>query len=322
MGKFADFRENFMHNFYDVKNNLESRTGLLTGIGVAAGLLGTVLACKATVKIVEKAEEHKKLVDDTKANCTELALDEKATHKEVMKAYRHIGVDYVRQYWPAVGLLAVGYGLIIRAHCLEVAKNEALMTAYIGLEQLFNKYRQKVAEQVGVEREQDIFKQAQIEKAKENVIGEYAGEYRNGSYLLYNENCSEYTKGCPQANDFMCQTIENEIIMKYEMGKTVYINDIMRAAGHPEIRNGHHWIWRKGLTAAPNFMLHDPDHNPEFAKGYGFNPNEEPIMRIYLDGCVHVSALYSKEFREYLREPLADGGVMGGEIGRDAVIIG
>ena len=322
MGKFADFRKDFMHNFYDLKNNVESKTGLLTGIGVIAGLAGTVLACRATLKIANKAEEHKKLIDDTKANCAELALDEKTTHKEVMKAYRHIGVDYVRKFWPAVGLLGIGYGLIIRAHCIEVAKNEALMTAYIGLEQLFNKYRARVAEQVGEEREAQIFKQAKIDQAEENKIGQYCGEFRNGSYLLFNESCSDYQKGCPQANDFVITTIEQELNMKFNTFTPVYLNDVMRACGHEEVNGGWNWVKAKGLTDNINFRIHDMDFNPEFAKGYGFVKGQEPIAKLYLDGFVHVSQLYSAEYRQYLKKDKADGGIMGGEIGKDLVIIG
>ena len=322
MGKFADFRKDFMHNFYDLKNNVESKTGLLTGIGVIAGLAGTVLACRATLKIANKAEEHKKLIDDTKANCAELALDEKTTHKEVMKAYRHITVDYVRKFWPAVGLLTVGYGLIIRAHCIEVAKNEALMTAYIGLEQFLNKYRARVAEQVGEEREAQIFKQAKIDQAEENKIGQYCGEFRNGSYLLFNESCSDYQEGCPQANDFVITTIEQELNMKFNTFTPVYLNDVMRACGHEEVNGGWNWVKAKGLTDNINFRIHDMDFNPEFAKGYGFVKGQEPIAKLYLDGFVHVSQLYSAEYRQYLKKDKADGGIMGGEIGKDLVIIG
>ena len=70
MGKMAEFCQDFWHNFHELKNNVESHTGILTGIGVVAGLAGTVLACRATLKISNKAEEHKQLVDDTKANCS------------------------------------------------------------------------------------------------------------------------------------------------------------------------------------------------------------------------------------------------------------
>ena len=322
MGKMNDFCQDFWHNYHDLKNNVESHTGLVMGVGIVTSLIGTVFACRATLKVANKAEEHKKLVDDTKANCAEMALDEKATHKEVMKAYRHIGVDYVRKFWPAVGLLTVGYGLIVKAHCVEVAKNEALMTAYIGLEQLFNKYRARVAEQVGEEREQDIYKQAKIDQANENRIGQYAGEFRNGSYLLFNESCSDYQEGCPQANDFVIRTIEQELNTKFNTFKPVYLNDVMRACGHEEVNGGWQWVKAKGLTDGIDFKLHDPDHNPEFAKGYGFVQGQEPIAKLYLDGFVHVSQLYSAEYRQYLKKDKADGGLMGGELGRDQVIIG
>lgn len=322
MGKLNDFCKDFWHNYHDFKNNVEGHTGVLTGVGIIAGLAGTIFACRATLKIANEAEEHKKLVDDTKANCAELALDDKTTHKEVMKAYRHIGVDYVRKFWPAVGLLVAGYGLIIKAHNIEVAKNEALMSAYIGLEQLFNKYRARVAEQVGDEREQQIYKQAKIDQAEENIIGQYSGPYRDGSYLLYNESCKEYQEGCPQANDFMITTIQQELNMKFATFAPVYLNDVMRACGHEEVNGGWQWVKAKGLTDGFDFKIHDADYNPEFAKGYGFVKGQEPIAKLYLNGFVHVSQLYSAEYRNYLRKEKADGGIMGGQIGKDEVIIG
>ena len=322
MGKFDNFCKDFLHNFHDFKNNIESHTGILTGVGVVTGLIGTVFACRATLKIANKAEEHKKLVDDTKLNCTELVLDDKQTRKEVMKAYRHIGVDYVRAFWPAVGLLGVGYALIFRAHSIEVAKNEALTAAYIGLEQLFNKYRTRVAEQVGEEKEQEIYKQAQIDRAEENKIGEYAGPYRNGSYLLFNESCIDYQKGCAASNDFLITTIQRELNNKFNTCVPVYLNDVMRACGHEEVNGGWQWVKAKGLTDGIDFKIHDLEFNPEFAKGYSKMNGEEPIAKLYLDGFVHVSKLYSAEYRQFLKKNKADGGVMGGKIGQDPVIIG
>lgn len=322
MGMLSELCQDFWHNFHNMKNGIESHTGILTGVGIVTSLVGTVFACRATLKMANKAEEHKQLVDDTKEACAEAGLDEKSTHKEVMKTYRHISKDYVKKYLPAIGLMALGYAIIIKSHSIEVAKNEALTAAYISLEQLFNKYRGRVAEKVGVEEERQLYKQAQIDQANENIIGQYAGEFRDGSYLLYNESCSEYQAGCPQANDFMISTIEKELQNKFDMFCPVYLNDVMRAAGHEEVNGGWNWVKAKGLTDNIDFKLHDPDFNPEFAQGYGFSRTNEPIAKLYLNGFVHVSKLYSSDYRQYLRKNKADGGIMGGEIGRNEVIIG
>jgi len=322
MGKLNNLCKDFWHNFHDLKNNVESHTGVLTGVGIATAFIGTVVACRATLKVANKAEEHKKLVDDTKANCAEMELDEKQTHKEVMKTYRHIGADYGKSFLPAAVLLTLGYSIIVKAHNIEVAKNEALMSAYIGLEQLFNKYRKRVVEQVGEEREAQIYKQAKIDQAEENTIGQYAGPYRDGSYLLFNESCRDYHEGCPQANDFLISTVQQELNMKFATFTPVYLNDVMRAIGHEEINGGWQWVKAKGLTDGIDFKIHDMDFNPEFAKGYGFIKGQEPIAKLYLNGFVHVSQLYSAEYRQYLKKEKADGGVMGGQIGKDEVIIG
>lgn len=317
MGKWNELCNSFWHNYNDLKNTVGQHTGIITGIGIVTALAGTIFACRATLKISEKAPEHKRLVEDTRANCIEAGMDEKHTKKEVMKAYRHVGADYVRKFWPAVGLLAAGYGLIVKAHCMEVAKNEALMSAYIGLQALFTKYRDKVAQEVGVEREQEIYLEAQVETAKD--VDDYKGPFVEGSYLLFNDSLQDYEAGCPQANSFLIDTGQRELNNKFREGKRVYVNDVMRCFGHEEIAGGYQWCWYKGLTDEIDFKIHDPAYNPEFARGYGFDPQQEPIAKLYLIGCVHVSETYKAEYR---RTDAADGGVIGGRIGRDPVIIG
>ena len=320
MGKLNELCKDFWHNFNELKNNVESHTGILTGVGIGLAVTGTILACRATLKVSQKSEEHIKLIEDTKANCAEAQMTEKETRKAVMKSYRHIGVDYVRQYWPAVGLTIIGFGFIIKAHCIEVAKNEALMGAYVALQGLFAKYRARVAERIGEEQEQDVYKLAQIDQANEHLIGkDYDGPFVNGSYLLFNESCTDYEEGCPQANAFVIDTAERTLNQRYLEGRRVYINDVMRAFGHDDVNNGWKWCWYKGLTDKIDFKLHDPDHNPEFAKGYGFATNGDTIAKLFLNGCVHVSETYKSENR---RNELADGGVCGGELGKDLVIIG
>lgn len=320
MGKFNSFCNDFWHSFNDVKNAVESHTGIILGVGLAVSAVGTVLACKATLKVSQKSEEHIKLVADTKANCAEAQMDKKETRKEVMKAYGHIGVDYVRTYWPAVGVTILGWGLVIRAHVLDVAAKEMWMGAYIAVSGLFTKYRMKVAEKIGEEQEKELYDLTKIEHANEHVIGEnYKGPFVNGSYLLYNSNCTDYQEGCPQANAWNIDMVENDLNNRLREGRRVYVNDMLRAFGHKTIKGGFDWCWYKPLTGLINFRLRDPLINPEFAKGYGFDESSDTIAKLMIEGCVHVSETFKAEYRN---NELADGGVMGGSIGMDPVIVG
>ena len=318
MGKLKELIHDFSENWEDMKNSIEAHTGVLTAVGIGVSLLGTVFACKATLKVNKEAEDHTKLVEDTKANCAEQNLDEKQTKKAVVKAYKRVAKDYVKAYLPSAIMLTVGYGLVVKAHNIEVAKNEALMTAYIGLEALFNKYRQSVAERYGEETEQDIYKEAQMKFAEEHQIDDSKTPFVNGSYILFNENCNAYTKGNPQANEMLIRHGLNELVFKFNMGKRVYVNEVCRAYGHPEIKGGWKWCWYKPCTEAPNFLV-DRDHQPEFIRGICYDGKTEPIAKLYINGCVHVDRTYDADVRD---SELADGGVMGGVLGRDEVIIG
>ena len=318
MGKLGDLIHDFSENWNDMKNCIESHTGILTGIGIVVSLVGTVVACRATLKVNEKSEEHCKLLEDTKANCTESQMTEKETKKEVSKAYRHIVIYYVKKFFPAVGLLAAGFAIVVKAHNIEVAKNDALMTAYLGLEALFNKYRQEVSDRYGAEAEADIMQEAQMKFAEEHHIEDSNTPFVNGSYILFNENCRDYQEGNPQANEFILRTGLRELVSKYNQLKPVYINDVCRCFGHPEIKGGWKWCWYKGCTEEPNFLV-DRMHQPEFMRGICYDNKTEPIAKIYLNGCVYVDRIYDADVRNC---ELADGGVMGGSIGHDEVVIG
>lgn len=317
MGKFAEFMCDFTRNWNDLKNTVESHTGIITAAGIGIALVGTVVACKATLKINQKAEEHCKMVKDTKDSCAEKQLDEKQTKKEVTKVYKHVVKDYVKTYLPAAGLLVVGFGLIIKAHNIEVAKNEALMASYIGLETLFNKYRATVAERYGEEAEQNIMTESQIKYSEGKSIDNNK-TFVNGSYLLFNENCTDFQPHNPHACEYLIRGGQDELNAKYHAYKRVYVNEVMRCFGHPEIKGGWKWCWYKGCTPEINFQI-NKEFNPEFIRGICYDGKTEPIAKLYLNDCVHVDRTYEADVRN---SELADGGVMGGSIGNEPVVVG
>lgn len=318
MGKFAEFMSDFGRNWNDLKNTVESHTGILTGVGIGVALVGTVLACRATLKINNKSEEHCKLVEETKKNAEIAQLDEKQTKKAVSKAYKMVAKDYVKAYLLPAGFLIAGFGLIVKAHNIEVARNEALMTAYIGLETLFNKYRDTVRERYGEETEQNIMTEAQLKYSEGLNVDNPNAVFVNGSYLLFNENCMDFQKHNPPACEYIIRGGESELNSKYDQGKRVYVNEVMRCFGHPEIKDGWKWCWFKGLTPAINFQI-NKDYNPEFIRGICYDGKTEPIAKLYLNDCVRVERTFDVDVRGTC---LADGGVMGGKIGCDPVIIG
>ena len=85
MGKLKELIHDFSENWNDMKNSIEAHTGVLTAVGIGVSLLGTVFACKATLKVNKEAEDHTKLIQDTKANCAEAQTDNRKKHIERRK---------------------------------------------------------------------------------------------------------------------------------------------------------------------------------------------------------------------------------------------
>lgn len=317
MGKFNDFFKEFNRNYEDLKNLINNHTGILTGVGIGFTLVGTVLACKATLKVNQASEDHCKLIEDTKANCAEAQMTEKETKKEVARAYKHICCDYVKKYLPAVGMTAAGIGLIIKAHNIEVAKYDGLMSAYISLETLFNKYRESVNARYGEEVEKDIYNEAYMKRADE-YHDDPDAPFVDGSYMLFNDRCGDYQKGNPQANEFVIRNVQNNMVSKYKSGRRVYANEVARAFFHEEFADGWKWCWYLGCTPEPNFLV-NKEFQPEFMRGICYDGMTEPIAKIYFNGMVRVEQTYKAEVRN---SEFADGGIMGGKFGKEPVIIG
>lgn len=317
--KFSELCSSFWHNWNELKNAASEHTGIIVGAGVVTSVVGTILACRATLKVAEQAEEHTQMIEEVKEECATAEMTEKETKKAVFKTYRKIGKIYVKKYALPVGLLSFGYFLMIKGYRMEVAKNESLTAAYVALSTLFNKYRENVKAKIGEEQEAEIYNQTRKELAEDVGSENYKGPFKEGSYILFNDKCRDYKKGMVDLNMYNANCVQIEINEKWKMGKRVYVNDICRALGRPEIAGGWDWCLYKGLTDKLDFKLKDPVYNPEFCKGYMRDGGEEPIGKLWLIGFVHVSETYKVEYR---REDYADGGVMGGHIGQDPVIVG
>ncbi len=162
---------------------------LLVAAGIAGIVVSTVMACKATIKACEVAEEAKDTIDEiheieekgvTRAGNTYSTDDAK---KDLTTAYLQTGVKYVKLYAPAIVVGAASVSCILVSHKMMKQRMAAVAAALSATDKAFKDYRGRVMERFGeqVEKElrynikaQEIEHTVTTEKGKEKKIKEVA----------------------------------------------------------------------------------------------------------------------------------------------------
>lgn len=131
---------------------------ILIGVGIV-GFVGTVvLACKATTKAERILDEHKQDIDivkETRESYKDApqVYSEKNYEMDVATVYLKTMTKFVKLYWPAATLGLISVACILKAHGILSERNLALLAAYKSSEEAFLNYRNRVANEIGGDRE-------------------------------------------------------------------------------------------------------------------------------------------------------------------------
>lgn len=186
-------------------------------VGGVIGVAGTVvLACNATLKLDQIANEAEK----EHANATTRREHSKATIKAVTK----IGQIYA----PAAGLGVVSVAALTGSHVILTRRNTALMAAYAALDKGFNEYRERVREELGIDKEYQLrhgvstetveihdTENGKVHKLKSKSIPQGVS-----IYARFFDECSKSWNRTPSYNQMFIRSQQN------------YANDLLRARGH------------------------------------------------------------------------------------------
>jgi len=159
--------------------------------GVVGVIGGTVLACKATLKLEKTLEECKQDLLDVK-----LAKEAvEATDREVAIVYTKNVVKVAKIYAPAAGVMFISIAALTQSHTILSKRNKALTAAYSSLLAAFESYRARVREVVGEEKERDLYFGA-IDGVDENgdpikIIGD---QHPSANARWFDETSSEFQK--------------------------------------------------------------------------------------------------------------------------------
>lgn len=143
---------------------------ILTGVGVAGVVASAVFASKATLKLEETIDKHTEDLRKVKAFAHERTADEYSStdaKKDMAIVYTRMVVDITKLYALPVSLGLVSLGCIIGGQGMQYKRTVASVAAYKSLEQTFNKYRSRVAEELGLDKDTEFARGYTVEEADE-----------------------------------------------------------------------------------------------------------------------------------------------------------
>ena len=252
---------------------------ILTGVGVISVVAAGVMASKSTLKlepIVDKMSAHMEVAKNTTPSPD-------YTEKDLLRDKTIIitrGVtDIVKLYGPSVTLGLAGIGCIIGAHGIMRKRNVAVIAAYKSLETSFAKYRERVVEDLGIEKDREYsYGKAQAAVVKDEVTGE------DKEVMVIDPNgVSGYAKFFDEFNKNWKKSSEyNLLFLNCQQN---YANDLLRARGHvflndvydmlglPRTKEGQVVGWVYDSNKGDNFIdfgIYNPERPEarEFVNGY------------------------------------------------------
>lgn len=192
--------------------------------GVGGAVTSTVLACKATLRLEE-------VLDETARNLNDAAVlreqrpelySEKDLQKDKAYVYVRGVVSVAKLYAPAIIIGSLSVAALTGSHNILNKRNAGLTAAYATLEKGFNDYKQRVEEELGVEKSQEL-----MHGVEEHTVKDDEGKKVK---IKLPKNASMYARWFNDSNDNWQPTGIYNLHWLYN--KQDWANDRLRIRGH------------------------------------------------------------------------------------------
>ena len=229
-------KEKFINVYNGVKGKVEKHSPeILMGVGVVGVVTGTVMACRATLKLNDILEEAQETRDKIKEVASNPNYEDKYTEEDAKKDltinYVQTGVKVAKLYAPAVAVSVAGVGCMLASHDIMKKRNVALSAAYLTVDKSFKEYKQRVVDRFGEEVEKEIRYGIKAEEIVETVTDEEGNEttvtetVKTMNPTLYSDYARFFDEASP------CWQNDPEYNLMFLKAQQQYANDLLRAKG-------------------------------------------------------------------------------------------
>jgi len=277
-----------LSNMKTLATNSFGRTGLLLskkspeillGVGVVGVVAGTIIACKATLKvyaIIEEAKETLDVIESTRERVDDLKYSDADAKRDTVLVYVQTSVEVIKLYMPAILVTGISIALIVGSHNILSKRNAALAAAYKLVDASFRHYRERVLEEYGEDADRKFrFGQEEITVVKTNAKGKEKevvtkvlgiNDIVPYSFTFSEQTATQYKRSYDMNLNFLrtIQRYANDLLI---VRGHIFMNEVLDDLGLPRTPAGAVVGWVKG-------------HNPH-------NPNNDEYVSLGLDDPIN-----------------------------------
>lgn len=276
---------------------------ILFGVGAVAVVGGVVLACRSTLKIDE-------IIDDAKEDLSKIqdGLDELDNYsdddamKDKAVVYVNTAFNLAKLYLPAVTTIGLGIACFAGSHNIQHQRIAGLAAAYKTVEGGFKSYRNRIVDELGAEKEKELYfdskkekmeiieidaetgKEKKVKKEVNVVDIDNASEYAR---FFDSETSKQWTRNMDYNLDFlkMQQSYMNDRL--HLMGH-VFLNEVYDALGIDRSSAGAVVGWVDGGDGDNyiDFGMSDYFYNGRMGSDYVNGRNESILLDFNVDGSI------------------------------------
>lgn len=209
---------------------------ILAATGVVSIVGSVVFACRATIKAQDILAETKDNVD-----IVHRCLEDESTYdryneedfkKDLAIVYIQSGVKLAKAYAPAVALLGLGLGCLLKSNDILRKRNVALAAAYTAIDKGFKEYRERVVDRFGEDVDKELRYNIKAKQITEEVTDEETGKTKKVKKTI------QYVDGEPSIYakffDEASRNWHNDTNLNLSFLKCAqaWFNDVLQKRGH------------------------------------------------------------------------------------------
>lgn len=224
---------------------------LLIASGIVSCAGSIYLAIRATDKTHQARLDHKQFIAHIKEDIEENYISPEDGKIAISEERRKYAKILLKAYAPAGLLFTGGTAAIIGSYKIERGRELALATAYTGLKESFDAYRNKIKDKDGADKEKEVFDEVSKENAeKKSKCASYCGTF---DYVFDNTN----PYWTPDANDNLTTLFEIQKILSSRLKRhgVITLDEVLKSLGVDPSR----LTARERVIARQFAWIYDPD---------------------------------------------------------------
>jgi hypothetical protein len=196
---------------------------------VVGTVTSTVLACRATLKLSETLDEIQSDLKDLEVLKLDIKNDgspytQEQYTKDMAYVYGKAAFKVTKLYGPSLIVGVAAMGALTGSHVQLSRRNTALMAAYATIQQAYNDYRDRVRDEVGEEKEFELYRGIKTDSFKNEL------DKKEETKLVDPNKWSPYAKFFDEGSRHWEK--DSELNRIYLMCQQTYANNLLQARGH------------------------------------------------------------------------------------------